>query len=195
MFRYAYNDPSALPSWFLDDEMRHNKPLLPVPTALLEGIKNKYNIIGKGTGNKKETKKEREAKMRKKKRAEQTLNKAKRYASQLAENNDLSDREKLKALLKASKKGGNSGDKKGNGKVYVTTKKTKAGSVGNMKGGSKVSSMYSALCWVYASCLADKVQCLISFSFLFVQGKLKFVDKRMKKEVRAQKANKRRSKK
>ncbi|RYG92471.1 hypothetical protein EON65_59155 [archaeon] len=120
--------------------MRHNKPLLPVPTALLEGIKNKYNIIGKGTGNKKETKKEREAKMRKKKRAEQTLKKAKRYASQLAENNELSDREKLKALLKASKKGGKSGDK-GSGKVYVTTKKTKAGSVGSMKGGSKVSAM------------------------------------------------------
>jgi len=36
--RFAWNDPKELPSWFLDDEMRHNKPQLPIPTALLEQV-------------------------------------------------------------------------------------------------------------------------------------------------------------
>ena len=36
--RYAWNDPKDLPSWFLDDEMRHNRPQLPVPNALLEQV-------------------------------------------------------------------------------------------------------------------------------------------------------------
>lgn len=36
--RFSWNDPKNLPSWFLDDEARHNKPQLPVPAALLEQV-------------------------------------------------------------------------------------------------------------------------------------------------------------
>lgn len=36
--KYSWNDPTGLPPWFLDDEMRHNKPQIPVPTALLEQV-------------------------------------------------------------------------------------------------------------------------------------------------------------
>lgn len=36
--RYAWNDPSGMPAWFLDDEARHNKPQLPVPNALLDQV-------------------------------------------------------------------------------------------------------------------------------------------------------------
>ena len=36
--RFAWNDPKDLPSWFLDDESRHNKPQLPIPTALLDQV-------------------------------------------------------------------------------------------------------------------------------------------------------------
>ena len=36
--RFAWNDPRDLPSWFLDDEMRHNKPQLPIPAALIEKV-------------------------------------------------------------------------------------------------------------------------------------------------------------
>jgi AdoMet-dependent rRNA methyltransferase SPB1 len=36
--RFAWNDPRNLPSWFVDDEMRHNKPQLPIPNALLEQV-------------------------------------------------------------------------------------------------------------------------------------------------------------
>lgn len=42
--RFAWNDPKDLPSWFLDDEMRHNKPQLPVPAALLEQVLLTYSI-------------------------------------------------------------------------------------------------------------------------------------------------------
>jgi hypothetical protein len=37
--RFAWNDPRNLPSWFVDDEMRHNKPQLPIPNALLEQVR------------------------------------------------------------------------------------------------------------------------------------------------------------
>lgn len=40
--RFAWNDPKELPSWFLDDEMRHNKPQLPIPTALLEQVSSDH---------------------------------------------------------------------------------------------------------------------------------------------------------
>ncbi len=39
--RYSWNDPTGLPSWFVDDEMRHNKPQLPVPQALVDQV-SKY---------------------------------------------------------------------------------------------------------------------------------------------------------
>jgi AdoMet-dependent rRNA methyltransferase SPB1 len=38
--RFAWNDPNELPSWFLDDEMRHNKPQLPLPAALVEKVRS-----------------------------------------------------------------------------------------------------------------------------------------------------------
>lgn len=37
--RFAWNDPKNLPSWFMDDETRHNKPQLPIPNALLEQVR------------------------------------------------------------------------------------------------------------------------------------------------------------
>ena len=37
--RYAWGDsPDDLPAWFLEDEMRHNKPIVPVPAALLDQV-------------------------------------------------------------------------------------------------------------------------------------------------------------
>jgi AdoMet-dependent rRNA methyltransferase SPB1 len=36
--RFSWNDPKGLPAWFQDDEMRHNKPQLPIPQALMEQV-------------------------------------------------------------------------------------------------------------------------------------------------------------
>jgi AdoMet-dependent rRNA methyltransferase SPB1 len=92
--RFAWNDPSNMPSWFLDDEMRHNKPQLPIPNALLEQIKSRFQKTGT-----KEIKKVAEARMRKRKRATLKLKAAKKAANVMAESNEVSERQKLKVRL------------------------------------------------------------------------------------------------
>jgi AdoMet-dependent rRNA methyltransferase SPB1 len=131
--RYSWNDPEELPTWFLDDETRHNKPQLPVPHALLEQIKNKYQLTGT-----KVIKKEAEARARKKKRAMLKLKAAKKQATVMAENSELSEKQKIKAIAKAVRN--NKAVKPS--KVYVTTKKTKQGSMGTASGGAKVSFVF-----------------------------------------------------
>eukprot|EP00598_Pedospumella_elongata_P007719 CAMPEP_0184985432 /NCGR_PEP_ID=MMETSP1098-20130426/14107_1 /TAXON_ID=89044 /ORGANISM="Spumella elongata, Strain CCAP 955/1" /LENGTH=988 /DNA_ID=CAMNT_0027509517 /DNA_START=56 /DNA_END=3022 /DNA_ORIENTATION=+ len=123
--RFAWNDPKNLPSWFADDEMRHNKPQLPIPNALLEQIKSRFQKTGT-----KEIKKVAEARMRKRKRAQLKLKAAKKQANVMAESNEVSERQKLKAISKAMK--ANKIDKPG--KVYVVTRKTSTGSTGTSSG-------------------------------------------------------------
>lgn len=117
-------------------------------------INSRYTTVGT-----KEIKKVAEARARKKKRAMGKLKAAKRQATALAENADLSEKQKLKAISKAMR-GSKAVDKPS--KVYVVTHKTSAGSVATSTGG---------------------------------KGRMKFVDSRMKKEMRAERARKRRGKK
>lgn len=125
--RYAWNDPKELPSWFLDDEFRHNRPQLPVPNALLDNVKGKFQKSGSH-----EIKKVAEARMRKRKRAMNQLKAAKAQAKTFAENPDLSEKQKIKAIQKAMK-GSSKVDKPG--KVYVVTRQHKSGSMGTSSGG------------------------------------------------------------
>ena len=118
-------------------------------------IKGRFKITGT-----KEIKKVAEARMRKRKRALNKLKTAKQKANAMAENTDMSQREKMKAISRAMKEAKITKP----GKVYVTTKKSGGG--GSL--GTKTSAG---------------------------QGKLKFVDKRLKKDRRADRANKKRSKK
>jgi AdoMet-dependent rRNA methyltransferase SPB1 len=117
--RFTWNDNTELPSWFTDDEMKHNKPQIPIPPALLEQIKTKFQMTGT-----KSIKKVAEAKMRKKKHAQAKLKAAKKQANSLAENSEMSEKEKLKAIQRAMKN--SKADKPS--KVYVVGTKTKAGS-------------------------------------------------------------------
>jgi len=151
--RFAWNDPKELPSWFLDDEMKHNKPQLPVPAALLEQIKSRFQTTGT-----KEIKKVAEARMRKRKRAMVKLKSAKKQATMMAENSEMSEKQKIKAISRAMR----TAKVAKTDKVYVVTKKSGNASVGT-KGAGK--------------------------------GKLKFVDKVMKKEKRAERSRKKRGKK
>ena len=117
--RFTWNDPKELPSWFTDDEMKHNKPQIPIPPALLEQIKTKFQMTGT-----KSIKKVAEAKMRKKKHASAKLKAAKKQANQLSENNEMSEKEKLRAIQKAMKN--SKADKPS--KVYVVGTKQKGAS-------------------------------------------------------------------
>lgn len=91
--RYAWNDDKDLPSWFLDDETRHNKPQLPVPQALLTQIKSKFQHVGTN-----DIKKVAEARARKRKRALAKLKAAKKKASAMADNSEMSQRQKVKVI-------------------------------------------------------------------------------------------------
>lgn len=96
--------------------------------------------------------------MRKRKRAANQLKAAKKQANAVADNSEMSDKQKIKAISRAMKtnKGVDAS------KVYVVTRKSNGASMGT-KGEGK--------------------------------GKLKFVDKRMKKDQRANRANAKREKK
>lgn len=139
--RYSWGDAKTLPDWFNHDEKKHMKKVVSIPMPLLKTVK------GKGaTSGGRDIKKVAEAKARKKKRAEKQLRMAKKSATALAENSEMSDKQKLRAIQKAMK-----GSKVAKpGKVYVVAKKNGSTEVSG-KGGS---------------------------------GKFKFVDKRMKSDMK-----------
>mmetsp|Transcript_25429 Transcript_25429/g.39475 ORF Transcript_25429/g.39475 Transcript_25429/m.39475 type:complete len:193 (-) Transcript_25429:167-745(-) len=110
--RYAWNDPADLPDWFVDDESKHHRPQLPIPKALVEKMKERFIELSA-----KPIKKVAEARARKQKRAMTKLKAAKKQANALASNPEMSERQKLKAIQQAMKKGGKSVDRPG--KVYV----------------------------------------------------------------------------
>lgn len=94
-----------------------------------------------------------EARARKRKRAVAKLRSAKKQANMMAENSEMSEKQKIKAISRAMK----SAKLDKTDKVYVMTRKTGAGSMGTKSAGT---------------------------------GKLKFVDKLMKKEKRAKRVAK-----
>lgn len=112
--RYAWNDPSDLPEWFVDDENRHYRPQLPIPPALLAKMKEK--MIALST---KPIAKVAEARARKNRKAKAKLATAKKRAQAVANSSEMSDVMKLKSISKALR----SEDAKKSGKKYVVAKK------------------------------------------------------------------------
>ena len=112
--RYAWNDPQDLPDWFVDDERRFYRPLLPVPPALIAKMKEKVLALSA-----KPIAKVAEARARKSKRARTKLAAAKKKAAVVANNADMSETMKLKAISKAMR----GQDTKRPGKTYVVAKK------------------------------------------------------------------------
>lgn len=143
--RYAWNDSKDLPEWFVDDEMKHNRPQVPIPPALLEKMKQRFQNLAS-----KPIKKVAEARARKKKRALAKLKTAKKKAASLAANPDLSERQKLKAIQAALRS--KQVDKPG--KVYVVARKSKSGIIkSGQKGGSgKVTHLLHSYCCCRWSC-------------------------------------------
>jgi AdoMet-dependent rRNA methyltransferase SPB1 len=131
--RYAWNDPSDLPEWFVDDENKHYRPQLPIPPALLAKMKEKMMALSA-----KPIAKVAEARARKSRRAKMKLAAAKKQAEAVANSNDMSEAMKLKAISKALTSGKNVGsNKKGAGKKYVVAKKGR-GNIGGVKGAKVV---------------------------------------------------------
>ncbi len=95
--RFAWNDPTDLPEWFVDDEQKHYRPQLPLPKALLDSLKQRFEDLTS-----KPIKKVAEARARKRKRSADKLKAAKKKAEALSNTDGMSDKEKLKAIAKVS---------------------------------------------------------------------------------------------
>ncbi|GAM28168.1 hypothetical protein SAMD00019534_113440 [Acytostelium subglobosum LB1] len=118
--RYAFNDDN-LPTWFEEDEGRHNKPQTPITKEMVEEIKRNIREIDS-----RPIKKIAEAKARKKYRLAKRMDKLKDKANNVVDNEEMSNREKMRAiekLYKGSEKAGNSRQQK----ITVISKKFKTG--------------------------------------------------------------------
>jgi AdoMet-dependent rRNA methyltransferase SPB1 len=93
--RYAFNDPEGLPSWFLEDENRHNKPQRPVTKEAVQVMRAKLRALDA-----RPIKKVAEAKFRKKMRADARMQKALKKASSIADDPDAPDKTKLRDAAK-----------------------------------------------------------------------------------------------
>jgi len=111
--RFAWNDPTDLPEWFVDNENRHYRPQLPIPPALMAKMKEK--MIALST---KPIAKVAEARARKNRKAKLKLASAKKKAQSVANSSEMSDAMKLKSISKALRS-----DDKGFRKTYAVSKK------------------------------------------------------------------------
>lgn len=93
--REAFREKGGLPQWFMDDEERHNRVNIPVTKEAINAIREKLKALDA-----RPIKKIAEAKARKKFKANQRLEKAKRKATDIAENQDMSEKEKATSIGK-----------------------------------------------------------------------------------------------
>lgn len=93
--KYTFRDTDGLPDWFLDDEDQHSRPQKPITAAAAAAIKEKQRAL-----NARPIKKVREAKARKKLRAARRLEKVKKKSEGLAEDGDLSERDKATSIAR-----------------------------------------------------------------------------------------------
>lgn len=95
--RYAYPERGEeLPAWFADDEVKFNKPQLPVTKAMVDKIRQQYQDLAT-----KPMKKVAEARARKRKRAQQQLKKVKARMENAMEDETL---ERAKLRVRAARR-------------------------------------------------------------------------------------------
>ncbi|KNE59050.1 23S rRNA (uridine(2552)-2'-O-)-methyltransferase [Allomyces macrogynus ATCC 38327] len=93
--RYAYADNADLPAWFLEDERKFNKPVMPVSKETVEAIMERRRALDA-----RPIKKVAEAKYRKKKRAVAKLTRLVKKAASIAEAEDMTESAKATAVSK-----------------------------------------------------------------------------------------------
>ena len=146
--KYSFRDTDGLPSWFLDDENNHSRPIRPITAAAAAAIREKMRAL-----NARPIKKVLEAKGRKKFKAAQRLEKLRKKSALLMDDEagGMSEKDKAANIAKIMGKA----KKKPKEKVrLVVAKGGNKGIQGRPRG---------------------------------VKGKYKIVDKRLKKDARAQK--------
>jgi AdoMet-dependent rRNA methyltransferase SPB1 len=96
--RYAFNDPD-LPSWFMEDEGRHNKPTMPVTKEAVEIMKQKAKAFDA-----RPIKKVAEAKFRKQMRAQRRIDKMMKKAAVMNDDEDMTEKSKLSKIAEMMSK-------------------------------------------------------------------------------------------
>jgi AdoMet-dependent rRNA methyltransferase SPB1 len=91
--RYSFNDSEELPAWFLDDEKHHYRPILPVTKEAVREFRDRMKALDA-----RPIKKIAEAKARKKLKAAQRLAKLTKKASQIADSEDMTEKEKASSI-------------------------------------------------------------------------------------------------
>lgn len=99
--RHNFNHKDGLPTWFLDDEGKHWKANLPVTKEAMDALRAKQRALDA-----RPIKKVAEAKARKKFKAHQRLEKAKKKAEGLLDAPDMSEKERANQMLKTLGKAG-----------------------------------------------------------------------------------------
>ncbi|XP_047307608.1 pre-rRNA 2'-O-ribose RNA methyltransferase [Impatiens glandulifera] len=91
--KYMFNDDARLPSWFVEDEKKHNRPNKPVTKEEINAMKAQFKEI-----NARPAKKVAEARARKKRVAERKLEKIRKKANTISDQSEISDRSKRKMI-------------------------------------------------------------------------------------------------
>ncbi|KAK9172895.1 Spb1 C-terminal domain protein [Cryptosporidium meleagridis] len=123
--RYAFHDPDedlennilGLPSWFIEDENKHNKPELPITKDLMAQYRAKLREIKN-----RPIRKESEALARKKRRYERVMEKARKKAQSIAESEEMNEASKSKTINSLIKKAQKISSKK-RVNVYTVTRR------------------------------------------------------------------------
>merc|ERR1719387_290715 len=114
--RYAFDDPEDLPDWFVEEERPNLQRELPVSKELAQEFRSKLKEI-----NQRPIRKVAEAQGRKRKRAVQRLEKLRKAANTLANNEELTAKSKVRQLKGMMRKAKEAEKKK---VVVVASKKT-----------------------------------------------------------------------
>lgn len=97
--RYTFRDTENLPAWFVEEETQHSKINRPITKEAAMAIKEKMRAL-----NARPIKKVAEAKARKKMRAVARLEKIKKKAGSINDDNDKSERDKAEEITRLMKK-------------------------------------------------------------------------------------------
>lgn len=118
----------GLPTWFLDDEAKHYKPNIPITKEAINALREKQRALDA-----RPIKKVAEAKARKKFKAAQRLEKARKKADGVMETDDMGEGEKARTVGKLLGKARGKGEKRPEKKIVVARGQNK-GVQGRPKG-------------------------------------------------------------